>query len=78
MTEYCGNGSLYDYLVIRQKDVHLATLIRMARDIAAGILVCQHPAIRFELIHLQHLHKEGVIHRDIACRNVLVGADLSE
>jgi len=40
----------------------LLALIKMARDIATGIL---------------HLHKEGVIHRDIAARNVLVGSDLN-
>jgi len=60
VTEYCQYGSLYDLIVVRQSEIPLVTLIRMARDAAAGIL---------------HLHREGVIHRDIAARNVLVGAD---
>eukprot|EP00753_Platysulcus_tardus_P014677 PLAT4429.2.p1 GENE.PLAT4429.2~~PLAT4429.2.p1 ORF type:complete len:472 (-),score=163.15 PLAT4429.2:104-1519(-) len=35
----------------------MAQLLRMAMDTAAGIM---------------HLHREGVIHRDLACRNLLV------
>lgn len=40
VTEYCQHGSLFDMLVVRQIEIRLGTLIRMARDIAAGILVC--------------------------------------
>ncbi|KAL6078981.1 Ephrin type-A receptor 6 [Balamuthia mandrillaris] len=56
--EYCPKGSLYDMLVKRRERVPLVILVKMARDIAAGVL---------------HLHREKVIHRDIATRNVLVG-----
>ncbi|KAL6072594.1 mitogen-activated protein kinase kinase kinase 9, variant 2 [Balamuthia mandrillaris] len=60
--EYCPFGSLYDVVVKRKQRLPLVTLLRVARDIAAGIL---------------HLHKENVIHRDIAARNVLVGENFS-
>lgn len=64
VSAFCANGSLEDLL---QKDHDLRllsnrTLVRMAMDIGAGIL---------------HLHREGVIHRDIAARNVLVGEDFT-
>ncbi|KAL6069929.1 Tyrosine-protein kinase receptor [Balamuthia mandrillaris] len=62
VSEYCAKGSLYDMLMKRKEKVPLVVLVRMARDIAAGIL---------------HLHKEKVIHRDIAMRNVLVGENYS-
>lgn len=58
VTEFCPRGSLYDLLVKKKKKLPLITLVRMARDIASGIL---------------HLHKEMIVHRDIAARNVLVG-----
>lgn len=51
----------------------------MARDIAAGILVFSSFWSSFILLkssfffYKKHLHKEKVIHRDIAARNVLVG-----
>lgn len=41
VTEYCENGSLFDFMITRHKDVNLVTLIKMARDIAAGILVSE-------------------------------------
>jgi len=59
--DYCPNGSLWDMLFKHQHSFPLHVQIRIMRDIANGIL---------------HLHKEGVIHRDIACRNVLVGNGL--
>lgn len=39
VTEFCPNGSLYDFLVVKKTRIPLFILIRMARDIAAGILV---------------------------------------
>jgi serine/threonine protein kinase len=56
--EFYPHGSLYDVLVAKRLELPFHILVRMARDIALGIL---------------HLHKEKVIHRDIATRNVLVG-----
>lgn len=55
------------------------TLIRMARDAANGILHCELFLLPFvsitlikETIHLL-VHKEKIIHRDIAARNILLG-----
>lgn len=60
--EFYPHGSLYDVLVAKRLELPFHILVRMARDIALGIL---------------HLHKEKVIHRDIATRNVLVGDNYS-
>lgn len=57
VTEYCSRGSLFELLVKGRARVPPALLVRMARDAAAGI---------------RHLHRERIIHRDIAARNVLV------
>jgi len=39
VTEYCPNGSLFDFLIKKKSKVPFIILIKMARDIAAGILV---------------------------------------
>jgi serine/threonine protein kinase len=56
--KFCPKGSLYDLLITKRKKLPWVTIVGMARDAAAGIL---------------HLHREHVIHRDIAARNCLVG-----
>ncbi|CAL8103874.1 unnamed protein product [Calicophoron daubneyi] len=62
-------GDLKTYLLSRRilaqrspdhEDVRPTTLTSMARDIAEGI---------------SYLHSKNLLHRDIACRNCLVGAD---
>jgi len=63
VSEFCTKGSLEQLLRGKNRTVlPLRTLVRMARDAAAGIL---------------HLHCESVIHRDIAARNVMVGENYS-
>src|SRR3989338_1545906 len=62
VTEFCANGSLYDKLYKSDHDYTAAELLCMARDIASAI---------------SHLHSEGVIHRYIATRNVLLTHDMT-
>ncbi|KAL6050364.1 Receptor-interacting serine/threonine-protein kinase 3 [Balamuthia mandrillaris] len=57
VTQFYEKGSLYDILIVRREKVPWKTVVGMARDAAAGIL---------------HLHREKVIHRDVAARNCLV------
>ena len=62
VTPWVTHGSLEDLLFKKREQLPLKTRIRVARDIAAGIL---------------HLHFEGIIHRDLALRNVLIGENYS-
>lgn len=39
VTEFCPNGSLFDLLIKKKHFFRLPVLVRMARDIAAGIEV---------------------------------------
>ena len=61
VSEFCEMGNLVRLL--RGKDAVDPSVLtpqlmaRIARDIAAGLL---------------HLHSEGIIHRDIAARNIMV------
>ncbi|KAL6071184.1 non-specific protein-tyrosine kinase [Balamuthia mandrillaris] len=60
VTEFAEKGSLYDFLIKNKwenKGVSFPTIIKLLKDAALGI---------------DHLHREKVIHRDIAARNVLV------
>ena len=56
--EFCRNGSVEDAFIHRKEEHPYIEIVRILRDSAAGIL---------------HLHKESVIHRDIAARNFLLG-----
>lgn len=59
VTEFVENGSLWDYLSSAAK-IPLSQKIRFIRGISAGMV---------------HLHSENIIHRDLACRNVLLTRD---
>lgn len=58
VTMFCSGGSLDKILRDPSVKIELKTTVRMAVEAASG---------------LYHLHCEGVIHRDIAARNCLVG-----
>lgn len=58
--EFMENGSLDKIVYNHMLELPANLLIGIARDIAAGIY---------------HLHSERIIHRDIACRNVLLDAN---
>ena len=62
ISQYCANGSLFDFLIKKRTTVDWKTKIRMLSDAANGI---------------SHLHAEHIIHRDIAARNVLVDERLN-
>jgi predicted Ser/Thr protein kinase len=57
VTAFCAGGSVYDAFVVRREAFSHADTLRILRDSACGIM---------------HLHKENVIHRDIAARNFLL------
>lgn len=57
VTSFCVGGSVYDAFIVRRESLSSAELLRILRESACGIL---------------HLHKESVIHRDIAARNFLL------
>jgi len=58
ITEFLDNGSLYQ-LVFSDSKIDANLLANIAKGISAGML---------------HLHKEGIVHRDLATRNILLGA----
>jgi serine/threonine protein kinase len=58
VVEFCAGGSLLDVLYgSKRRDFEPAQLMSFAHDAACGVA---------------HLHRHGVIHRDIAARNVLL------
>ncbi|KAL6073324.1 Tyrosine-protein kinase [Balamuthia mandrillaris] len=66
VTEYLPEGNLRSFLRSDKGQQAFKedekTFLRMAREIAAG---------------MNHLHSEGITHRDLACRNLLLTANLS-
>ena len=67
VTQYMSNGSMYDMLVsqdsgnFRGFSLELLELVNMATQAANGVM---------------NLHLRGMIHRDLACRNLLVDAQM--
>jgi serine/threonine protein kinase len=57
VTAFCLGGSVHDAFVVRRESFSNAETLRILRDSACGIM---------------HLHKELVIHRNIAARNFLL------
>jgi serine/threonine protein kinase len=57
VSAFCAVGSVYDALIVRREPTSPSEVLRILRQSACGIL---------------HLHKESVIHRDIAARNFLL------
>lgn len=69
MTKYMAGGSVYDWLVNHRSRFYDSEgtvrhsslkLVSLAAQAASGVA---------------HLHECGIIHRDIACRNLLVDGD---
>ena len=60
--QLCANGSLYDVLMSPQQHLPGAWMLKMLRDIVAG---------------MAHLHSNNIVHRDLAARNVLLDRDCS-
>eukprot|EP01113_Clastostelium_recurvatum_P018131 TRINITY_DN2138_c1_g1_i5.p1 TRINITY_DN2138_c1_g1~~TRINITY_DN2138_c1_g1_i5.p1 ORF type:complete len:572 (+),score=95.93 TRINITY_DN2138_c1_g1_i5:28-1716(+) len=58
--EYMEGGSLVHRLFDASIVIPLGAQAAMIRDVAAG---------------MHHLHQEGIVHRDLATRNILVGND---
>lgn len=60
VTEFMERGSLEGILMDKSIYISHYMTVKFARDAASGIL---------------HLHSDGVVHRDIASRNCLIGED---
>jgi len=58
--KFYSNGALLHY-ILKNKKIHRVELFLIFKGIAAG---------------MNHLHKEKIIHRDLACRNVLLNANM--
>jgi len=58
VTEFLDQGSLFK-LVFSSSKIDANILMNVVKGIAAGML---------------HLHREGVVHRDLATRNILLGS----
>jgi len=57
VTEFLIDGNLYDYLHNASNEINGDVVVAMATDVASG---------------MSHLHEEGIIHCDLACRNLLI------
>jgi serine/threonine protein kinase len=68
ISEYCEGGSLFDWMMRNDYDEH--GFIQFALGIAKGKI--DFFFIKKEKKGMSHLHRNNVIHRDLATRNVLV------
>ncbi|KAL6075743.1 Tyrosine-protein kinase abl1 [Balamuthia mandrillaris] len=57
VTEFMDRGDLNTYLLQHKDDIDADTMLKWAIDIASG---------------MRHLHSEGITHRDLATRNLLL------
>lgn len=60
VTEYAPRGSVHDTIITNKmlmNDADVRHLCQIAVDVSAGMI---------------HLHSEGILHRDLACRNILL------
>ena len=62
ITKYYPKGSAFDLLIKEKLNVDWKLIVKIAKDAASGIY---------------HLHKERVVHCDIAARNILITEDWS-
>ncbi|PRP88101.1 hypothetical protein PROFUN_04192 [Planoprotostelium fungivorum] len=60
ITEFCGGGSLYAY-IRKFPNLSVKEKLRLLAEIARG---------------MRHLHKQNVVHRDLALRNILLSSEL--
>lgn len=82
VSEFCMKGSLER--LVREKErasLSLKTIVRMARDAAAGtndtVQNLADTILSRFCKGILHLHCESVIHRDIAARNIMIGDNYS-
>lgn len=68
VSEFVSKGSLVAYLHSKAK-ISKQQLLSIMKGIAEGILF--HLLI-LNLLGLRHIHQEGLVHRDIAARNILL------
>ena len=61
VAEYCSGGSLRSYIKLESEQINENLELFWIVGIAAG---------------MSHLAREGIVHRDLACRNVLLTATL--
>jgi len=58
--EYVNGGSLQTLLVEEKIELNLKNIIKICKDVTSG---------------MSHLHHEGLLHCDLACRNLLVSLE---
>lgn len=74
VTEYMEKGTLLD--VLKNETFTVDQLLKMAKDIASGMVYLEQKKIVHRLNHILFLKKKikQTLFRDLSCRNCLVGA----